>query len=32
MQTLDQHLAQLVHEGAITRQTAREVASNKTIF
>lgn len=32
MQTLDQHLAQLVQEGAITRQTAREVASNKTIF
>lgn len=32
MQTMDQHLAQLVQEGVITRQTAREVAMNKTVF
>lgn len=32
MQTMDQHLAQLVQEGVITRQTAREVAVNKTVF
>ena len=32
MVTLDQHLAQLVGENLITRQTAREVAMNKTLF
>lgn len=32
MQTLDQHLNQLVHENIITRETAREVAVNKDLF
>lgn len=32
MQTLDQHLMQLVHDNVITRETAREVAVNKELF
>lgn len=32
MVTLDQHLVQLVSENLITRQTARDVAINKTLF
>ena len=32
MQTLDQHLAQLVSENYITRETAREVAVSKEFF
>ena len=32
MSTLDQHLVQLVSENIITRQSAREVAINKTLF
>lgn len=32
MQTLDQHLTQLVHENSIARETAREVAVNKDLF
>ncbi|MFC3908542.1 type IV pilus twitching motility protein PilT [Legionella dresdenensis] len=32
MQTLDQHLTQLVHENLIARHTARDVAINKTLF
>ena len=32
MQTLDQHLVQLVHDNMITRETAREVAVNKEQF
>ena len=31
-QTLDQHLAQLVSENYITRETAREVAVSKEFF
>ena len=32
MQTLDQHLTQLVHDNMITRETAREVAFSKDLF
>ena len=32
MQTLDQHLTQLVDDNSITRETAREVAMNKVLF
>ncbi|MGQ3892223.1 type IV pilus twitching motility protein PilT [Legionella sp. CNM-4043-24] len=32
MQTLDQHLTQLVQENKITKHTARDVALNKTMF
>ena len=32
MQTLDQHLTQLVRENKITRETAREVAVSKDLF
>lgn len=32
MQTLDQHLVELVRDNAITRETAREVAVNKELF
>lgn len=32
MQTLDQHLTQLVHDDRITRETAREVALSKDLF
>ncbi len=32
MITLDQHLTQLVEQNLITRQTARDVAINKTLF
>jgi twitching motility protein PilT len=32
MQTMDQHLTQLVHERIITRHTAIEAAVNKTLF
>ncbi|OGV41517.1 MAG: twitching motility protein PilT [Legionellales bacterium RIFCSPHIGHO2_12_FULL_42_9] len=32
MQTLDQHLTQLVHDNLITRETAREVAMSKDSF
>jgi twitching motility protein PilT len=32
MQTLDQHLQELVEKGVITRQVAREIAVNKTAF
>lgn len=32
MQTLDQHLKQLVHENLITTQTARAVAMDKSVF
>ena len=32
MQTLDQHLMQLVHDNVIARETAREVAVNKDLF
>lgn len=32
MQTLDQHLAELVHARQITSQTARDLAVNKTAF
>ncbi|KTC71764.1 twitching motility protein PilT [Legionella birminghamensis] len=32
MQTLDQHLTQLVNQDLIARQTAREIAINKSIF
>lgn len=32
MQTLDQNLSQLVNEGLITKQTARDVAIDKSIF
>lgn len=32
MQTLDQHLTQLVHDNMVTRETAREVAVSKDLF
>ena len=32
MQTLDQHLTQLVRDNLITRETAREVAMSKDLF
>ncbi len=32
MQTLDQHLTQLVHDNLIAKHTARDVAINKTLF
>jgi twitching motility protein PilT len=32
MQTLDQHLTQLVHENLIAKHTARDIAMNKTLF
>ena len=32
MQTMDQHLTQLVHDRVITRHMAMEAASNKTLF
>lgn len=32
MQTLDQHLSQLLHKNLIMRQTARDVAMNKSMF